>query len=163
MKLSRLDSPYSEYERLSAMCPEGTWNVVSPDRLAGIIPDSLLNKVNSVVLMASASANVTVFVANMNRVDMPASAVDQDPCILAFDHSASAASGGFVHHGSWPDRTTPMTRELMALISASGIQTQYPLKTMPTAGSGYLDDLEKLPQSQREAWWAAVSGLARSR
>ena len=160
MRFSRLDPPYGEYTRLSALCPENRFSVVPPDRLTGLFSDSLLNKVNSVMLMASGSGNFTTFVANMNRVDMPASAVDQEPYIVVFDHSASTASGCFVHHGSWPGRTTQMPERFSRMISASGIQAHYPLETMPCASSGSLDELQTLPQSQREAWWAALSGIA---
>jgi hypothetical protein len=86
--------------------------------------------------MASASANVSVFVANINRVDKPASALDQEPFIAVFDHSAYAASGGFVHHGDWPRRTTLPGKQFFDGISASGIQAYYPLAEMPTASSG---------------------------
>jgi len=161
VEFSRLDPSYGEYERLSAMCPEDMYNVVSPDRLTGIVPDSLLNKVNGVVLMNSASADVTVFVANMNRVDMPASAVDQEPYIAVFDHNQSSASGGVVHHGNWPERTTYPDQKFFDAIAASGIQARYPLATVPTAGSGLLRDLEGHPQAS--AFWAAFSALGRSR
>jgi hypothetical protein len=90
-------------------------------------------------------------------VDIPASAVDQEPYILAFDHSASSASGGFVHHGNWTGRTTLPGEEFFNAIAASGIQAHYPLQAMPTAGSGQIDDLTV--DSQKQAFWIALSAL----
>jgi hypothetical protein len=110
--------------------------------------------------MSSGNPSVSVFVANINRVDMPASAVDQQPYIIAFDHVASAASGGFLHHGNWLNRTDYPGRGFFDLISASGITTYYPLSEMPTAASGLLDDLKT--DSQRAAFWNTFSALQES-
>lgn len=107
--------------------------------------------------MASGSLPASVFVANLNRVDKPASAIYQEPYILAFDHSASAANGGFVHHGDWQGRTTHPDEGFFAAIAASGIQAHYPLQEMPTAGSGYIDDVAV--DSQKAAFWTALSAL----
>src|SRR5512141_1532795 len=96
MKFSRDDPSYDTFSKWQSICPEMTWKSVSPETLQGIVPASpLLAKANSVLVMASASADFSVFVANFNRVDMPASAIDQEPYIAVFDHAASAASGGF--------------------------------------------------------------------
>ncbi len=161
MKFGRQDPTYNAYAEWREICPEGTWKSVSPDTLGAIIPASpLLNKANSVLVMASASATYSVFVANMNRVDTPASAIDQEPYIAVFDHSASAASGGFIHHGNWPNRTTLPGKGFFNGISASGIQAYYPLAQMPTAGSGYLNALTV--DSQNAAFWVALSELQNS-
>jgi len=161
MKFSRQDPPYGTYLAWHSICREGTWIKVAPDRLAGILPASpLLQKANSVMVMASASGTVSVYVANINRVDMPASAVDQEPYIVAFDHSASAASGGFVHHGNWPGRTTLPGSTFFQALSASGIQAYYPLAEIPTAASGNLVELRV--DSQKAAFWASLSALEES-
>jgi hypothetical protein len=161
MKFSRQDPSYGTYDKWREICPEGPWKNVSPDVLHAIIPASLLlSKTNSVLIMASGSATSSVFVANMNRVDAPASAIDQEPYIAVFDHSASAASGGFVHHGDWPNRTTLPGEGFFDGISASGIQAYYPLAQMPTAGSGHLNELKV--DSQNAAFWTALSELRNS-
>jgi hypothetical protein len=161
MKFSRFDPSYGAYGEWHSICPEMTWKSVSPDALSGIIPaNPLLSKANSVLVMASASANFSVFVANINRVDMPASAIDQEPYIAVCDHSASAASGGFVHHGTWSKRTSLPGKEFFDGLSASGIQAHYPLAEMPTASSGRLNELKV--DSQNAAFWAALSALRHS-
>ena len=125
-----------------------------------ILPEGLLSKTNSVFAMASGSPSATVFMANLNRVDTSASAIDQEPYIVVFDHDDSAASGGFVHHGPWEGRTTSPDEGFFAAITASGIQAHYPLQEMPTASSGNIDDL--CVDSQGAAWWTALSSLQRS-
>jgi hypothetical protein len=157
MKFNRHDRPYSEYETWRAICPEGAWKKVAPQLFQGLLPKALLAKTNSVFVMASGSPQSSVFVANLNRVDEPASAVDQEPYVVAFDHSTSAASGGFIHHGDWLDRTTEPGDVFFGAIAASGIQAHYPLSTMPRAGSGLIENLQV--HSQSEAWWASVSAL----
>jgi hypothetical protein len=158
MKFSRQDPPYDTYEKRHDICQEGTWIKVSPDKLNEIVPASpLLAKANSVFVMASASASISVFVANINRVDFPASAIDQEPYVAVFDHSTTAASGGFVHHGGWPQRTTLPGKGFFDGLSASGIQAYYPIAEMPLATSGYLNELKV--DSQNGAFWAALSAL----
>lgn len=161
MKFSRHDPSYDAYGTWRDISPEGRWKKVSPSRLSGIVPASpLLNKANSVLVMASASANFSVFVANIIRVDMRASALDQEPYIAVFDHSASAASGGFVHHGNWSGRTTLPGKEFFDGLSASGIQAHFPLADMPPSSSGRLDELKV--DSQKAAFWTSLSALQES-
>jgi hypothetical protein len=157
MKFSRYDRPYDEYAKWQRICSEGTWATTEPSAFSGLIPDSLLSKTNSVFVMASGSPLASVFVANLNRVDKPPSAIDQEPYILAFDHSASAASGGFVHHGNWQSRTTFPGKGFFDAIAASGIRAHYPLQEMPTTASGYINDLAV--DSQKAAFWTALSAL----
>ncbi len=157
MKFTRYDPSYDSYPRWQALSTEGSFHVVAPSAVAGLLPNGLIAKSNSILVMASGSANVSVFVANINRVDMPASAIDQQPYIVAFDHSASAASGGFIDHGDWANRTDRPGSDFFKLISASGIAAYYPLATMPSAASGPLDELHI--DSQKSAFWKTLSAL----
>jgi hypothetical protein len=131
--------------------------------LPEMVPQNLLAKINSVVAMASASggSQYSVFVVNLNRVDPPASAIDQQPYIAVFDHSASAASGGFLHHGTWPGRTDLPGQYFFDAIAASGITAYVPMGQMPAAPSGLLSDLSQ--SSQGAAFNAALMGLQNSR
>ena len=160
MKFARYDLPYDSYSRWKDTCPEGTWRTITPSALEGLFPEDLLSKTNSLLVMASGSLQASVFVANLNRVDIPDSAIDQQPYIVAFSHSSSTASGGFVHHGDWVGRTDRPGRGFFDAISASGIQAYYPLQEMPNAASGYLADLRV--DSQKEAFWKALSLLEES-
>ena len=157
MKFSRDDTTYDSYSRWKRISEEGTWHIVPPSKLSGLIPDDLLNKANSVMIMSSASPQGSVFVANINRVDRPASAIDQEPYSAVFDHGASTASGGFVHHGNWTGRTDKPGPGFFSAIAASGIDVYYPLKEMPTSGSGLLKELRV--DSQIKAFWNSLSAL----
>ena|SRR4030067_1039446 len=144
---------YAEYKKWREICPEGKYRIVSPEKLRGLLPDALIEKMNSALVMASASASppATVFLANVNRVDRPASAVDQEPYISVFYHGASAASGGFLHHGGWRGRTTIMEKDFFDAINASGINIRFPLQEMPSSSAGSIEDLKV--DSQYEAFW----------
>lgn len=157
MRFSRYDPTYDSYSQWNQISEEGTWHIVPPSTLSGLIPGDLLNKANSVMVMASASPQGSVFVANINRVDRPASAIDQEPYIAVFNHSMSSTSGGFVHHGNWDGRTDKPEPDFFTAISASGIDTYYPLKEMPTSGSGLLKELDV--DSQNKAFWSSLSAL----
>ncbi len=80
--------------------------------------------------------------------------------IVAFDHRAQAASGGFVEHGAWDGRTERPSSAFFDLIAASGIMSYYPLAEEPVAPSGNLKDLSV--DSHRDAFWTAVRSLTES-
>lgn len=157
MKFRRYDPSYESYDTWKSICSEGAWKKIEPNVLSGLIPSGLLNKTNGVLVMASGSPQASAFVANLNRVDMSASAIDQEPYIAVFDHSASTASGGFVHHGNWRGRTTKPNKDFFDAIAASGIQAYYPIDEMPTGGSGLIEDLKV--DSQKQAFWNTFSQL----
>jgi hypothetical protein len=159
MRFKKYSPGYDSYNTFTRLCKEGTWQVLNqPNQLSGIIPEDLLKKAHSIVLMSAASSpQQSVFVANINRVDKPASAVDQEPFIAVFDHSSTTASGGFVHHGNWPGRTDKPGPAFLTAIAASGINTHFPLSEMPTSGSGLLNELKV--DSQNQAFWTALSAL----
>ena len=156
-KFSRHDpASYDEVEKWRSICPEGEYRVVAPEKLSGLLPNDLLQKINSALVIASASASppATVFLANTNRIDRPTSSIDQEPYLAVFFHSASAASGGFVHHGGWSGRTTKMKKDFFEAIHASGIDVRYPLKEMPPSDAGPIDKLTV--DSHHQAYWTAV-------
>ena len=156
-KFSRHDpASYGEFEKWSSVCPEGEYRVVAPEKLSGLLPNDLLQKINSALVISSASASLpaTVFLANANRIDRPSSSIDQEPYLAVFFHSVSAASSGFVHHGGWSGRTTRMENDFIEAIHASGIDVRYPLGEMPPCNAGPIDTLKV--NSQHEAYWTAI-------
>jgi hypothetical protein len=154
MKFERFDMPYATFEDWAALCPEEQYRVVDPSVLPAGLPSTLLAKFNSVVLMSSGSPAATVFVANGLRVDAAASAVDEEPYIIAFEHATSSASGGFIHHGDWPGRTSYARPEFFTAIAASGMAAHYPIAERPTAASGLLANLPR--GSHSEAFWRSL-------
>ena len=155
MKFSRNDRPYDEYPEWSGICSEGIWKTTEPSVFSRLIPESLLSQKNSAFVMGSGTPHASVFIANLSRVDRPASEIDQEPCVVAFDHAASTASGGSVHHGNWQGRTTSPGQDFFDAMTASGIQAYYPLAEMPAATSGFIDNLAV--NSQKATFWTARS------
>ena len=150
-------SSYTAYEMWSRLAPEGTYRNVPLSAMAGLLPQNLLAKANSILLQASASGIRSYFVANINRVDTPTSAVDQQPYIVEFDHDALSTYGGFLDHPDWLGRTSKQSQDFFNHIAASGTGACYPLSEMPTSDSGSLDDLRV--SSQCAAFRNAFSAL----
>lgn len=158
MKFCRYDPPYADYQKYKDICPEGTFNTLDTQAVSGIVPQDLLSKTNTVVALGTTGSGVSVFVLNLNRVDVRSSAIDQEPYIAIFDHSNLAASGGFLHHGDWEGRTTYPSAKFFELISASGMTLHYPYSTLPRSASGKIEELEG-ESSHRQAFWASFSAL----
>lgn len=158
VRFSEFTPTYDSYTQWRDIVSEGTWQVVSPGVLSDIIPPKLLAKVNSVMVMGAASANGSVFVANLNRIDKKDNAVDQQPYIAVFNHNTSSASGGFVDHGNWRARTTILDMDSLSTIAASGIDAYIFLSEMPSTASGLLDELEG-DSSQNAAFKESILAL----
>ena len=159
MKFTRSDPEYPSHIRWRDVCCEDHYAVVPPSELRGLMADGLLDKANNVVVMSAASGPYTVVVANVNRVDLPASSVDQNPYIAVYDHAASSASGGYLHHGDWDGRSDTIDPMLMAGIAVSGISAYYPIGHVPLGMNGALSDLAV--NSQNTAFWVAFRELRR--
>ena len=151
MKLSKYNRPYREFEWWNNLCPGGHWKQVSPSVFEGILPQGLLVKTNSALVMSSDSGDATAFVTNLLRVDTGASAIDQEPLILTFDHSLSEVNGYFVHHGDWEGRSEYPGDTFFAAIEASGIEFHYPYDVIPAGSSGLMADLES--HSGADEFW----------
>jgi hypothetical protein len=159
MRFNRFDPPYDSYSQWKALCSDGYFRVADQSLLSGLLPNGLLAKTHNALLMSSASAGsaLTVFVANLNRVDAPASAIDHHPYIMVFDHRTFAASGGFVEHGNWTGRSDLPGPDFFSAIAASGIGAHYPISRMPSASAGLLSELDV--DSQNAAFWASFSEM----
>ena len=163
IRFSRMDPSFTSYADWNARCPEGIWRVVPPDEVRGLLPSGPpLEKCNRVFIMASGSPQVSAFMVNLHRVDFPDKAVDQEPFVVVFDHETCSASGGIVHHGNWKGRTEYPDEGFFAALAASGIQAYFPLKEVPTAGSGRIEDLP-VDSSQLSAYWAGLIQLKKTR
>jgi hypothetical protein len=140
------------------ICPAGEYRILSGKVLAGILPESLISKFNSVFIMASGTESGNVYyMANGNRVDFGDNAVDQMPFGLAFVGNSPIASGCIIEHGDWENRTTAPPNEFWLQINASGISTFYPLSERPNEPSGKITDLKI--DSQHNAFRNIVDAL----
>ena len=157
MKFTRSDPDYSSHLLWRDICLEGRYAVVGPSALTGLVAKGLLERANNIVVMTAASGQYSVIVANVNRVDLRDSSMDQNPYVAVYDHAASSASGGYLDHGDWQGRSDPVDSMLLAGIAASGISAYYPLGHVPPTPNGALGDLAV--GSQNAAFWAAFRAL----
>ena len=90
MKYDWIDISDQERNKWEEICPPGEYRIIPASALSGVLPDSLINKYNSALVMGSASPYGNVYyMANGNRVDGADAAIDQMPFGLAFiPHSA---------------------------------------------------------------------------
>jgi hypothetical protein len=138
----------SEWEGL---CPVGEFRIVDPSRLPSILPNDLTNKYDSVFIMASGSENgVVYYMANGNRVDYHANAIDQQPFGLAFIGDYPVPSGSLIQHGDWANRTIHPPEDFWRHLALSGIGTVYPISELPPTNSGLLSDINV--SSQQDAF-----------
>jgi hypothetical protein len=84
--------------------------------------EDLLAKTNAVLVLSPDAGGAVTYIADFLRVDPPASAIDQEPFALTFNHAASSASGYFVHHGSWPGRTVYAESAFFDAVAGSSIE-----------------------------------------
>jgi hypothetical protein len=140
------------------LCPVGEYRILPSNALSGVLPEALINQYNSVFIMASGTESGNVYyMANGNRIDFPASAVDQMPFGLAFVGDSPIASGCMIQHGDWGNRTIHPPDEFWQQVNASGISTFYPLSELPTDSSGKITNLRL--DSQKHAFRNIVDAL----
>lgn len=151
---------YQSYKKWQSLCLKDSYQILSPKSLSGLIPEPLLMKSSSVLIMEKETSGSSVFVANLNRNDINASGsqIDQHPYIVAFDHSGSICFGGFIDHGNWTDRTTTyIDPKLWAIVSGSGVLDYLPIAQLPEKQAGSISELGIA--SQNEAFIAAFNAL----
>lgn len=114
------------------------------EQLPEIIKDNgLTNKFNSVILCSSGSTESTVYTAIGIRPDK-GNVIDEHPFVFHYDkNDPSKNFGGIIHHGDWPDRTTPLNQTEINALSASGITANFSYKNIPPGTSGSLYDLNE--------------------
>jgi len=148
-------------QELRKICPLNEYRVIRPDELKQLklLPDALLDKMDSVLLACSGSSeDRACYMLNGNRVDFKDGAIDQMPFAFFCSGSTPLTSGSLTQHGDWTnrsDKSPPL--EFWEQISSSGIGQCFPLQEMPTRHSGRIDDLNI--KSQWDAFEDSVSYL----
>ena len=67
--------------------------------------------------------------------------IDEHPYVVAFNKTNNQQYSGFIEHGDWDDRTTPVPQEMQRLMSASGITVNFSFSRKPIQPIGTLQDL----------------------
>ncbi len=105
--------------------------------------NGLVKKCNSFILAASGSTSGMLYSFVGIRPDK-GNVADEHPFVFYYDYIDTTKNfGGIIHHGDWKDRTTPLDSTQIAAMSASGLTASFTYKTIPTTGSGSLDDLRQ--------------------
>ena len=120
-------------------CPELTYKVVSTNELPNWLPTGLTNKFNSAVIAASGNTQTYVGIIMGFRVDHDN--IDEHPYVVAFDKLNNQEYSGFIEHGNWDNRTTPISPEMESLMAASGVSVTFSFNRKPLSPNGTLEDL----------------------
>jgi hypothetical protein len=133
-----------ELQSLLPADPSIPWySVIPQEKIPSVFPESFRSKLDHAVVMGSGDASGRIYlVINAQRVDIKASAIDQEPFGIVFDNGNPGQSGVFVHHGSWSGRTeSSISPEFWEHVAASGVGNYYPPPSLPSGTSGQLNDL----------------------
>lgn len=142
MQFSYFDISSESFDDWRRLCPVGEYRVLPAGSVPAIVPAGLMQKADSVVIVASGTQEGTAFyMVNVNRVDHRAQAIDQQPFLLAFVGTSPVGSGVLVHHGNWTDRTTKPPAAFWHHVQHSGIGAVWQLSTLPANSAGSLSEL----------------------
>jgi hypothetical protein len=124
------------------------FEVIGPNDFPTFVPTDLKVQFDSAtrIVSGSATGHPTVLY-NFRRIDK--GSVDEHPFGVLLISGSIAVSSSFLEHGSWANRTTPITSQHAADISGSGIGNYFlshPVGGLPSGS------LAQLSQSDRAAF-----------
>ncbi len=160
MKYDWLELPAKEKDSWLQLCPPNTFRVVAPTEISGLLPDSLVKKYESVVILSSGvrDSDAVVFMANGYRVDAKKSEIDQMPFGFGYLSGGGTTSGLLIQHASWTGCTIKPPDDFWNHIQQSGIGTCFPLPVLPSQKSGHISELQSVTQLH-PAFTALIDGL----
>lgn len=121
-----------------------TYKVVKPIDLPGFFQKNpISSKFNSAIITCSGSSEATYYGIQGLRPDNKNTVIDEDLYAVIFDKKTGNSYAGFLHHGNYPGRTTPVPKDITDLLIASGSTTEISFERIPSASSGSLFDLER--------------------
>jgi hypothetical protein len=106
-----------------------------------IINNGLVSNCNSFIMCASGSTAGMLYSLVGIRPDK-GDVIDEHPFVFYYDYYDSSNNfGGIIHHGDWEGRTVPLERWQKQALDASGLTASFSYKSIPSGGSGSLEDL----------------------
>jgi hypothetical protein len=135
-------------EELKSLFPQDTsepwFKVIPKEQIPGVFPESFREKLDHAVVMGSGDVSGNVYlVLNARRVDLKASAIDEEPFGVVFDNGVPSESGVFIHHGDWDGRTeSRVPPHFWEHVAASGIGNYYPPPSLLPNSSGSLHEIQ---------------------
>lgn len=141
-----------------ALCPVGEYRVLQAEDVPDVISPGLIEKGHSFLMIASGSTTGTAYyMVNVNRIDIAAGAIDQEPFGIAFVGDNPAYSGCYIHHGNWPGRTRPIPSGFISGVSGSTLACCYSVTSIPDLPAGKIQDLKV--SSQQDAFQELLLSL----
>lgn len=151
------DEQIAEIEEFLSTFGGDGFKIVSNLDLPDAIPDGLVSKIDSAMVIVSGSEAVqTVAVWNNFRVDERPQSIDEHPFAVILISGSVFPSGSIVDHGDWPGRTSPITPEMSAHIHSSGIGDYFLANPPEGVSSG---SLEELSDGKKEAFVHCLKSL----
>lgn len=133
------------------------WRVVTGDELPSVFPDSFRAKIASALIIAAPTSTGGTYLAfSANRADLKARAFDIEPFGVIVHSTGPGASGVFIHHGTWEDRTQCPPGAFWDGVSQSRI-AEYFLASPPANRSA--GPLTELPKGHAGAFEAIVQEI----
>ncbi|MDF9828091.1 hypothetical protein M2447_002204 [Ereboglobus sp. PH5-10] len=120
-------------------CPNYTYRVINPSEFPEFLPETLTEKFNTAVVMASGSDCNQTYLFQGYRID--GSEIDEHQYIVTFDLTSGICHAGFVEHADYDGRTTEIPTGMSESMSLSGINIDYQFPRKPTQASGNISDL----------------------
>ncbi len=142
----------AELEQLSTT---SGWRLLRHEEIPTAFPPSFRAKMDSATLISVGTDSGTTFlVCNALRVDAQVREIDQEPFAVAVTPSGASTGGAFLHHGSWPDRTTSPPADFWRQVDESGIGN-YLYSNPPSRRT--FGSLDELPRGDREAFERSIA------
>ena len=150
MKYNWFNVRYEERKKWEDICQPGYYRIISGSEIQSIL--------DSVLIAGSATSDGKVYyMANGNRIDASASAIDQMPFGLVFIGNSASGSACLIQHGNWENRSIKQPIKFWDHISGSDVANYFPLSELPEKSSGKLEDLQT--KSQNAAFEKIIDGL----
>lgn len=136
-------TPKQEAEIRLIIMPDH-YRVLQPHELPEFLPSSFRTQIINGIAMTSNISSGWILVANWQRLDIKAQAIDQEPfgIFLVSSNASALSSGMYLHHGSWPGRTTPIPFPVASSFLTTDISSLWPLTDPPPDTYGPLEDLK---------------------
>ena len=131
-------------------CPEFTFKTVCQEQLPDFLPENLSKKYNSGYFASSGTTIINndqqsyFYIGFFVGLRIDRDFLDEQVYVSVYDKQTDALIfGGYLQHGSYDDRTTPLDNEQIQLINSSGITVNIHTNRLPKISQGplrYLDE-----------------------
>jgi hypothetical protein len=159
-KPSWIELSPDQQEEFGQIVPSETWRRVPREELPSAFPLSLRSRIDSAIMVSTIAPNGHVYLAySADRVDVNDESIDVEPFGVAMLCGRPPTAGLFVHHGSWPGRTSAVPEGLLEFIEQSGVGNYFMAHPPEGRVAGQLHELSR---GHRGAFDAVVRRLVRS-